>query len=91
MTEIPLSMPRDGSLRFLGYSAAAIGRLWTECAEAIARSRGSIVLLTHCERRFSGNPEMLATYRRFLEHLAERPETFEFVGASAFARAVDAA
>ena len=40
ITEIPLSMPRDGSLRFLGYSAAAIGRLWTQCADAIARSRG---------------------------------------------------
>lgn len=91
ITEMPLSMPRDGSLRFLGYPAAAIGRLWTQCADAIARSRGSVVLLTHCERRFSGNPEMLATYRRFLEYLAGRPETFEFVGASALARAVDAA
>jgi peptidoglycan/xylan/chitin deacetylase (PgdA/CDA1 family) len=87
ITEMPLSMPRDGSLRFLGFSAAAIGRLWTECAEAIARSGGSVVLLTHCERRFSGNQEMLATYRRFLEYLAGHPETFEFVGASALAKA----
>lgn len=85
ITELPLSMPRDGSLRFLGHSAAAIGRMWVECAEAIARSRGTIVLLTHCERRFSGNPEMLATYRRFLEFLSGRPETYEFVGAATLA------
>jgi peptidoglycan/xylan/chitin deacetylase (PgdA/CDA1 family) len=86
VTELPLSMPRDGSLRFLGYSAAAIGHLWTQCADSIARSGGVVVLLTHCERRFSGNPEMLATYRRFLEYLAGRPETFELVGASALAQ-----
>jgi peptidoglycan/xylan/chitin deacetylase (PgdA/CDA1 family) len=90
ITELPLSMPRDGSLRFLGYSAAAIEHLWTECADAIARSGGTVVLLTHCERRFSGNPAMLGAYRRFLEYLAGRPKTFEFVSASALVRAVDA-
>ena len=70
VVELPLSMPRDGSLRFLGYSAADILSLWKECAAAIARSGGVVVLLTHCERRFSGTSEMLAMYSRLLEHLA---------------------
>ncbi|PYR06892.1 MAG: hypothetical protein DMG00_17695, partial [Acidobacteria bacterium] len=66
--ELPLSMPRDGSLRFLGYSAAEILQLWIDCAAAIARSGGVIVLLTHCERRFSGTSAMLDAYSRLLEH-----------------------
>ena len=32
---------------------------------------GVVVLLTHCEGRFSGNPPMLGAYRRFLEFVAE--------------------
>ena len=70
VAELPLSMPRDGSLRFLGYSATEILALWKECATAIAASGGVVVLLTHCERRFSGTTEMLRIYSRLLEHLA---------------------
>lgn len=68
--EIPLSLPRDGSLRFLGHSPAEIARLWIDCANLIARSGGVVVLLTHCESGFSGNPAMLAAYRRFVETIA---------------------
>jgi peptidoglycan/xylan/chitin deacetylase (PgdA/CDA1 family) len=76
--ELPLSMPRDGSLRFLGHSAAAIGALWRDTATRIARSGGMVCLLTHCEAGFSGNPPMLAQYRDFLEWVAARPQ-FEFI------------
>jgi peptidoglycan/xylan/chitin deacetylase (PgdA/CDA1 family) len=76
--ELPLSMPRDGSLRFLGYSPDEIARLWIDCADLIARSRGMVVLLTHCERRFSGDRRMFDAYRRFIEHVAGRPEHFVF-------------
>ncbi len=67
--ELPLSLPRDGSLRFLGYGPESILDTWKRCADLIRRSRGSVGLLTHCEARFSGNPVMLDIYRRFLEHL----------------------
>jgi peptidoglycan/xylan/chitin deacetylase (PgdA/CDA1 family) len=76
--ELPLSMPRDGSLRFLGYSPEEIARLWIECADLIARSGGVIVLLTHCEQRFSGSAPMFEAYRRFLDHVSSRPERFVF-------------
>ena len=76
--ELPLSMPRDGSLRFLGYSPNEIAALWIECADLIARARGVVVLLTHCERRFSGGDAMFAAYRRFIEYVAGRPDTFVF-------------
>lgn len=76
--ELPVTMPRDGMLRFLGYTPDQIFDMWTDTAELIARSRGVVVLLTHCERRFSGAPPMLATYRRFLEYVRARPERFAF-------------
>jgi len=68
--EVPLSMPRDGSLRFLGHTPTQILDIWKRCALAIAASGGVVVLLTHCERRFSGNPEMLACYADFLDFLS---------------------
>jgi peptidoglycan/xylan/chitin deacetylase (PgdA/CDA1 family) len=83
--ELPLSMPRDGSLRFLGYTPDEIAALWIGCADLIARSRGVVVLLTHCERRFSGDGRMLDAYRRFVEYVRDRPERF------VFRRAMDAA
>lgn len=71
--EIPLSMPRDGSMRFLGYSPREIAGVWKTCAERIADSGGVVVVLTHCERRFSGHPRYLAAYVDFLEYLAASP------------------
>jgi hypothetical protein len=68
--EIPLSMPRDGSLLFLGYSYSKILETWINCAELIAKSGGVINLLTHCEYRFSGKPKMLSIYKHFLHYLA---------------------
>ena len=71
IAEIPVSMPRDGSLRFLGYSPAEIFAIWRTCASRIAKAGGVVMLLTHCERRFSGTPEMLDAYRRFLAFVRE--------------------
>lgn len=71
IVELPLSLPRDGSLRFLGHGPQAILDMWKSCADLIRRSRGQVSLLTHCEARFSGNPPMLDAYRRFLDHLKE--------------------
>jgi peptidoglycan/xylan/chitin deacetylase (PgdA/CDA1 family) len=71
--EIPLSLPRDGSLRFLGYKPADIARMWIDCAGLVARSGGVVTLLTHCEAGFSGNTAMLAAYRQFIETMAGDP------------------
>jgi peptidoglycan/xylan/chitin deacetylase (PgdA/CDA1 family) len=76
--EVPLTLPRDGSLLFLGYEPAEIGRLWRETTEIVARSGGIVCVLTHCETGFSGNARMLAVYRDFLEWVASQPR-FWFV------------
>jgi len=78
IVELPVSLPRDGMLRFFGHRPDEIVRMWIECADLVARARGVVVLLTHCERRFSGHPSMLAAYRRFLEYVAERTDRFAF-------------
>ena len=78
MLELPISLPRDGMLRFLGYSAREIVRMWQDCADLIARAGGVVVLLTHCEQRFSGEPRMLDAYRAFLEHMAAHRDRFVF-------------
>ena len=85
MPELPVSLPRDGSLLFLGYRPREIAQLWIECAETISRSGGVVVLLTHCEARFSGGPGMLAAYREFLDHVRSShrfsfPTPLEVVG-----------
>jgi hypothetical protein len=76
--ELPVTLPRDGSLRFLDYSPAEIFEMWTTCANAIARSGGIVVLLTHCEARFSGNREMLRLYARFIEFIVKESARFAF-------------
>jgi peptidoglycan/xylan/chitin deacetylase (PgdA/CDA1 family) len=76
--EIPLSLPRDGSLRFLWHRPSEIGALWRSTSDMIARSGGVVCLLTHCEARFSGNPPMLKQYRAFLEWVAS-DSRFEFL------------
>ena len=70
MLEIPLTLPRDGSLRFLGFSPEDILNYWTTLAAVIARSRGVVVVLTHCEERFSGNRPMREVYRKFVHEIA---------------------
>jgi peptidoglycan/xylan/chitin deacetylase (PgdA/CDA1 family) len=67
IAELPISLPRDGSLRMLGYEPERILTTWQECARRIADSGGVVCLLTHCEDRFSGNARMREIYRRFLD------------------------
>jgi peptidoglycan/xylan/chitin deacetylase (PgdA/CDA1 family) len=81
VVELPVTLPRDGTLRFLGHSPDEILAMWIECADLVWRARGVVVLLTHCERRFSGHAGMVGAYRRFLDHLRDRSDRFTFSNA----------
>jgi hypothetical protein len=70
ITEIPISMPRDAGMLFLGFSPPELLKIWIDCAEAIADSGGVVMLLTHCEGRFLGQPVMQRIYRQFLDYVA---------------------
>jgi peptidoglycan/xylan/chitin deacetylase (PgdA/CDA1 family) len=82
IVELPVTLPRDGTLRFLGCSPREIVQTWIECTETISRARGVVVLLTHGERRFSGADHMIAAYAQFLEHIRTRPDRFAFCTAA---------
>lgn len=69
--EIPLSMPRDAGLMFLGYDPEDIERCILDSARLIRASGGVVVLLTHCEEAYSGNRVMRDLYRRVLTRLAD--------------------
>lgn len=72
LLELPVSMPRDGSLLFLGHAPDAVLALWKTCAIRLIRSRGLIVLLTHCEKHFCGRDSMLRVYEALLTFLREQ-------------------
>ena len=72
--EIPVSMRRDGTARFLGHTAEDIGRFWIDDARTISAARGTVMLLTHCEDRFSGNRPMLDAYGRFIDFVVSSPQ-----------------
>jgi peptidoglycan/xylan/chitin deacetylase (PgdA/CDA1 family) len=76
--ELPLTLPRDGSLLFLGFGPAEIVQMWRGTAEIVARSGGIVSILTHCEAGFSGNTPMLTAYQSFVDWLAN-DSRFEFV------------
>jgi peptidoglycan/xylan/chitin deacetylase (PgdA/CDA1 family) len=81
IAELPVTLPRDASLRFLGYNPTEILRIWKLCAEYISRSGGVIVVLTHCEARFSGDATMFEAYRRLLDYVADSDHlTFSTAG-----------
>lgn len=69
--ELPLSMPREAALYFLGYKPEEILATWINCAKKISESGGVIVLLTHCEKRFTAAPIMFSIYEQFLEYLTQ--------------------
>ena len=89
LLEIPITLRRDGMAQFLGYSPPEIAQMWKDDARDVAAARGMVVLLTHCEKRFSGNAQMLAAYRQFLEFIRESAQ-FEWSLASRIARTAPA-
>ena len=69
--EVPITLPRDGSLLALGHSPQEILGMWKALAEMIIARGGIVHLLTHGEAHFSGNERMLDVYREFLAWCAE--------------------
>lgn len=69
LIELPLTMPSDANLLFQGYDHLQILDIWKRLAAMIHRSKGNIILLTHCERRYSGNVKMLKIYENILSFL----------------------
>ncbi|MHB9073491.1 MAG: polysaccharide deacetylase family protein [Desulfobaccales bacterium] len=69
LLEIPITLPSDAELLFQGFKPDDILQLWITLSKVILKSGGIINLLTHCERRYSGNQTMLKIYEQYLVFL----------------------
>ncbi len=76
LTILPITLPRDGTLRALGCSPDDIGEIWQAKVQWIKSVGGQVNLLTHPEPLFSGNQAMLAVYERFLAWLGQDQEAW---------------
>ena len=64
---VPITLPLDSSLLFLGYGLGDMPGLWHAKAAFIRAFGGAAVLATHPEPHFSGNKQGLEAYASFLE------------------------
>lgn len=71
LVEIPITIPMDCSLIFLGYSPKEILKIWIEKLKYIKKLGGAAILNTHPEPAFSANKQMLQIYYRFLDFIAK--------------------
>ena len=69
---LPITIPFDSSLLFLGYSYEHLPPAWDVKVDFIRSDGGVAVMDTHPEPHFSGNRQGLAAYESFLRSMAER-------------------
>ena len=71
---IPITIPFDASLLFLGYSHEHMPVLWDAKVDFICDEGGVAVMDTHPEPHFSGSKRGLAAYESFLRAMGERSQ-----------------
>ena len=74
LLEIPITVPQDGVLLMLGYSPEEILSLWIRKIILLKELKALIVVNTHPDPIFSGNPTMAWIYRKLLEFIASDPQ-----------------
>ncbi|MFW9876683.1 MAG: polysaccharide deacetylase family protein [Candidatus Thorarchaeota archaeon] len=80
LVEIPITMPMDASLIFMGYKPDEILNLWKEKLNLIKDIGGVAVFNIHPEPRFSGNKKMMHIFEKLLEHLKNEDAWFATSG-----------
>jgi peptidoglycan/xylan/chitin deacetylase (PgdA/CDA1 family) len=71
LLEIPITLPMDSSLRYVGCGPADILRVWKEKCDYLRRLGGLGVLVTHAEPHLSGGDRMRTVLSEFLGWIAE--------------------
>lgn len=84
LLKIPITMPMDSSLIFLGYTPHEILKLWLEKLAYIKKIGGIATMVTHSEKHFSANPEMFAMYKLLLQRIAADKDTWVATGKEVF-------
>lgn len=73
--EIPITLPMDSSLRYLGYGPESILETWKEKSSYIRALGGVGVLVTHAEPHLSGGAKMRNLLLQFLSWIGEQGDT----------------
>lgn len=71
LLEIPLTIPMDADLQYLGYKPKQILDAWLGKLEWIKKVGGLAVINTHTDPHYSGNEEMLGIYEKFLSRASK--------------------
>ena len=64
--ELPVTLPMDSSLTYIGYGAQKILRTWQEKCSYIRAAGGLAVSVTHAEPHLTGGRKLMGTLRNFL-------------------------
>ncbi len=80
LLRIPITLPMDSSLLFLGYSPEKVLEVWREKLKLIKEIGGVAMLVTHSEKHFSANRRMLVLYERFIKEICSDKEVWITTG-----------
>ena len=70
LLELPVTVPMDCTLLFLGYSLEEILKVWLDKIKWIKSVGGLAVITTHPEPHFSGNNAMVDVYAALLKEIS---------------------
>ena len=77
---IPITLPMDSSLLFLGYNEDQVLELWKKKFDFIKKIGGVAMIVTHAEKHFSMNETMLVVYEKLLKLLSEEKDAWIVTG-----------
>ena len=73
LVELPVTLPFEIPLH-LGYEPADLNNYWEEKIRWIREAGAMILVNTHPEPQYLGNPAVLRAYETLLEHLSGDPD-----------------
>ena len=70
--EIPISLPMDATLQFMGLPVTQFGKVWMNWALCLVKANIPLVLATHPEPHFTGEAMGQEQIFRFIDDLNDR-------------------
>lgn len=74
IVELPITLPMDSSMLFMGYNDEQMLEIWLKKLNWIKQRQGLALINIHCHRPFSLNTKVYAAYARLLEIVAKDSE-----------------
>lgn len=71
LLELPITMPMDVSMLFMGYSEDEMLKTWLKKLSWIKQRQGMALINVHCHRAFSLNTKVYDAYAKLLKTISE--------------------